>query len=302
MQQTAYPYRTRKIPRRRRRLAAVLFRGVVTAAILAVVAIVALLSSGRDLNSSHAILMERDGDHDVLLDQASGERMYPASLTKMMTAVVVLESTADYGEPVTLEQHIFDEAITQDLAVAGFFPGESVSVRDLLYGMLLPSGAECAMGLAEHTAGSEEAFAGLMNQKAEELGMNDTHFTNSTGLHDPEQYSTVRDMAILLDYALENEMFYEIFTSRRHSVMSTNKHPDGVTFESSMFSKAEEEYGEFTLLGGKTGYTPEAGQCLASLAEKNGELYILVTAGAPVKSNLYEAEHVDDAVKVFSGI
>jgi D-alanyl-D-alanine carboxypeptidase (penicillin-binding protein 5/6) len=168
--------------------------------------------------------------------------------------------------------------------------------------MLLPSGAECAMGLAEHTAGSAEAFADRMNQKAEELGMDGTHFTNATGMHDPAQYTTARDMAALLDYALANPLFYDIFTARRYSVGSTNKHPGGVTFESSMFAKSEEDYGAFTLLGGKTGYTPEAGQCLASLAEKDGQRYILVTAGAPVQSNLYQAEHVDDAVAVYSDI
>jgi D-alanyl-D-alanine carboxypeptidase (penicillin-binding protein 5/6) len=143
-----------------------------------------------------------------------------------------------------------------------------------------------------------------MNEKAAALGMEGTHFTNATGLHDPEQYSAARDIAVLLDYALENEIFYEIFTSRRHAAAGTNRRPDGVSLYSTMFAKAENEgeYGDFRLLGGKTGYTAEAGQCLASLAEKDGTRYLLVTAGAPAGSNRTEALHIADAVAVFSAI
>jgi D-alanyl-D-alanine carboxypeptidase (penicillin-binding protein 5/6) len=254
------------------------------------------------LNSDNAILMVLNENRDVLLDMSSDERVYPASLTKIMTAVVALENASDLSEPVTLGQWIFDETFTRNASVAGFLPGESVGIEDLLYGLILPSGGECAIGLAAHIAGSEAAFAELMNRKAAVLGMNGSRFTNSAGLHDPEQYATVRDIAVLLDYALKNETFHTIFTSRSHVVSGTNRHPDGLTFHSTVFSKTDGEYADFRLLGAKTGYTPEAGQCLAGLAEKDGELYILVTAGAPVESNLTETLHIDDAVVVFSAI
>jgi D-alanyl-D-alanine carboxypeptidase (penicillin-binding protein 5/6) len=120
--------------RRRRNLARALFRGILLAALVAVAATIALLFGGDELNSKSAILTELGGE--ILLDVKSGERVYPASLTKMMTAVVVIESEPDYSALVTLEQRIFYNAITQDLAIAGFLPGESVTVRDLLYGMM----------------------------------------------------------------------------------------------------------------------------------------------------------------------
>jgi D-alanyl-D-alanine carboxypeptidase (penicillin-binding protein 5/6) len=246
--------------------------------------------------------MELNENRDILLDVSGGERIYPASLTKIMTAVVVLDSVSDLGGKVTLEQRILDETLRKNASTAGFLSGESVSIEDLLYGLLLSSGAECAIGLSEHVAGSEEAFAELMNLKAAELGMDGSRFTNATGLHDAKHYSTARDIAVLLDYALKDETFYQIFTSKRHSTDSTNKRPEGVTLRSTMFSKVEDGYLEFRLLGGKTGYTAEAGQCLASLAEKDGARYILVTAAAPTENNATEHLHIDDAVAVFSAI
>ncbi|MDR2939535.1 MAG: D-alanyl-D-alanine carboxypeptidase [Clostridiales bacterium] len=254
------------------------------------------------LNSRNAVLMELNSNREVIFDLSGNSRIYPASLTKIMTAIIVIENNQDYNSLLTLSQQPYDQAITQGLATAGFVPGEIASVKDLLYGMMLPSGAECAIGLAEFTAGSEGEFVGLMNQKAIELGLDNTKFTNAAGQHDPGQYTTAYDMAVLLDYALKNEMFYEIFTSPSYYVGSTNKHPDGMAFHSSMFSKAKEWYSGFTLLGGKTGYTSEAGQCLASLAGIGGGEYILVTAGAKVISNNFESKHVEDAVKVFSAL
>ena len=253
------------------------------------------------LRGKNAILVELNAGRDILLDVSSSERIYPASLTKIMTAVVAIEHLSDHNELVTLERRIFDRTFAQNASTAGFLPEESVRVLDLLYGLLLSSGAECAIGLAERVAGDETAFAALMNRKAAALGMDATHFTNATGLHDPELFTTVRDIAALLDYALENERFYEIFTSRRHIVRSTNLRPEGLRLHSTLFAKTDGEYESFALLGGKTGYTPEAGQCLACLAEKNGKRYLLVTAGA-AGDNRTEALHVDDAVAVFSAI
>ncbi|MDR1001631.1 MAG: serine hydrolase [Clostridiales bacterium] len=257
-------------------------------------------ASGLRLNSSNAILIALNSGQ-TLYDKRAWEHVYPASLTKIMTAVVVLDNTTDLSEKATLGQRIFDETLTQNASVAGFLPGENVSVGDLLYGLMLPSGAECAIGLAEHIAGSESEFAKLMNKKAAGLGMNDTHFVNSTGLHQPNQYTTVSDIAILLNYALQYETFSEVFTTRQYSARSTNKHPDGLTFHSTLFSKTSGEYSDFTLLGGKTGYTSEAGQCLASLAEAGGQKYILVTCGAH-GDNHSQTLHIDDMVSVYTAM
>lgn len=182
--------------------------------------------------------------------------------------------------------------------MAGFRPGETATVRDLLYGALLPSGAECCEALAREVSGSEEAFVELMNQKAAELGMASTHFCNPTGLHDPEHVSTVRDMARLLRAAMQNEMFRTIFATARYTVPPTNLHPDGFTMESTFWSEldgTELRRGKF--LGGKTGYTSAAGLCLASAVEVKGKTYLMVTAGAQGNHNT-EPYHVDDAVNV----
>lgn len=132
--------------------------------------------------------------------------------------------------------------------------------------------------------------------------MKNTHFCNSTGLHEPEHYSTVKDMAVLLQYAVKNETFREVFTSKSYSAAPSEVHPEGFTFTSTMFRHLDgTEVTGGTLLGGKTGYTPEAGLCLASLAEISGKEYILVTAGAE-GSHETEPYHILDAVNVYSKI
>ena len=120
----------------------------------------------------------------------------------------------------------------QDATQAGFQPGETVRAIDLLYGVMLPSGAECCIALSYAIAGSEQGFVDLMNKKAEKLGMDGTHFCDSTGLHNPDHYSTAKDMAVLLQYALKNDTFREIAESPWHSTPGTNLHPDGITYYS----------------------------------------------------------------------
>lgn len=244
----------------------------------------------------------------VLADPASGEvlaehngqkRIYPASLTKIMTAILVIEKLPDLQETVILPTEMFSRLYLAHASLAGFEPEEQVSVKDLLYGILLPSGAECCIACAEKIAGSEEAFVELMNEKAAQLGLSDTHFGNSTGLHENDHYSTAEDIAVLLQYALQNEVFREAFCSRSYTTAATSAHPEGLTFESTMFqSLDEDEIKRGRILGGKTGYTKEAGLCLASLGQIGGREYILVTAGAEGSHNT-KPFHVLDAVKVY---
>ena len=164
--------------------------------------------------------------------------------------------------------------------MAGFLPGEEVRTMDLIYGAMLASGAECSVALAVAVAGSEESFAYLMNERAKGIGMRDTHFVNATGLHDPEHFSTAKDMAKLLVTGLQNERFHEIFTSAEHVASPTEKRPEGWTLENEAFSRMDSGLSGARMLGGKTGYTPEAGQCLASMVEKGGRRLILVSMGS----------------------
>lgn len=211
------------------------------------------------------------------------------------------ESAFDFAKKDENENENFTappEAPAQSLP-AGFQAGETATVRDLLYGAMLPSGAECCEALAREVSGSEEAFVARMNQKAAELGMTGTHFCNPTGLHDPEHVSTVRDMARLTKAALQNETFRKLFTTERYTVPATNCHPQGFTMHSTLLSQLDgTELHSGRILGGKTGYTGEAGLCLASLAEVKGREYILVTAGAGGNHST-APYHIEDAVTVY---
>lgn len=252
-----------------------------------------------NLYSSNAILVRLD-NHSVMMQKNSSQKIYPASLTKIMTTIVAMEKLPDLQKNVDLPNSMFQKLYKADASMAGFQPGEKVRAIDLLYGVMLPSGAECCIGLADHIAGSEQKFVEMMNQKAVLLGMSNTHFTNSTGLQDDHHYTTVKDLSILLSYALQNDTFRDIFTASRYSMPPTNKHPNGITFQNTMFKDMKSPVisgGE--ILGGKTGYTVEAGLCLASLAQKNGREYILVTAGANGnhKSDQY---NIDDAYTVYN--
>mgnify|MGYP001851622083 CR=1 FL=1 len=255
----------------------------------------------KNLYSPYAILVDASSG-TVISEYNSKDKIYPASLTKIMTAILAIENTSDLEQSITLPDEIFPPLYAQNASMAGFQPGEEVVLKDLLYGVMLPSGAECCIAFAEQIAGSEEQFVSLMNEKAKELGMEHTHFTNSTGLHDPDHYSTVEDISILLQYALKNDDFRAAFTSSRYSTHPSEQHPDGFTFRSTMFKymdSTEVVGGE--ILGGKTGYTEEAGLCLASLAQINGKEYILVTAKAN-GTHQTEQFHILDAINVYNQI
>ena len=248
--------------------------------------------------STHAILMPAQGGR-VIGEINSNERIYPASMTKMMTAILAIEKIGNLEKEITLTNEMFQGLYERDATQAGFQPGETVSAENLVYGAMLPSGAECCIALAEAVSGTEEKFIELMNKKAARLGMKNTHFCDTTGLHDPEHYSTVRDIAVLLKYCIRNEKFREIAGSSWHYTGVTNVHPDGITYYSTLFknlSTREVTGGE--ILGGKTGYTDDAGLCLASYAEIMGKEYVFVTAGAPGESG--QPLHVMDAVTVYN--
>jgi D-alanyl-D-alanine carboxypeptidase (penicillin-binding protein 5/6) len=249
----------------------------------------------------NAILIHLN-DNTILMEKKSGGKIYPASLTKMMTALVAIENLLSLQKEIRLTHYTFDGLYSADASMAGFQAGENVRAIDLLYGVLLPSGAEACIGLADEIAGSEQQFVRLMNQKAADLGMNNTYFTNATGLHNENHYSTVKDLAVLLSYALQNETFRQIFTSSRHSTQPTNKHPGGITFYSIMFEGLNNQNiigGQF--LGGKTGYTDEAGLCLASLAKVGKQEYILISAGAKGDHHS-EQYNITDALAVYNSI
>lgn len=252
-----------------------------------------------DLKSANAILISLD-DKKVIAQKNSEKRIYPASLTKMMTAIVAVENLNDLYGQVYLSPDIFHNLY--DASMAGFLPGEEVSAIDLLYGIMLPSGAECCIGIANAISGSEENFVKLMNEKAEEIGMKNTNFVNTTGLQDKNHYSTVKDLSLLLEYAFNNEIFMKIFSTFDYITSSTNYHPEGINLTSTLYKNTNDLFilnGE--ILGGKTGYTDEAGLCLASIANVEGKNYLLITAGAKGNPNSKQY-NIEDALLVYNSI
>lgn len=249
------------------------------------------------IESKKAILMRSNGR--ILGEFGEEEQIYPASLTKMMTAILAIEKLDNLEQEITLTEEMVEGLAEQDATQAGFLPGENVRAIDLLYGALLPSGAECCRALAEAVSGSQEAFVEEMNAKAKRLEMKNTQFQNCTGLHDPEHYSTVEDLALLMKYGIKDATFRTIITSLYHSTPATNMHPDGITFYSSLFQDlSDPTVTGGRILGGRTGYTREAGQCLASFAEIEGREYILVTAEAIGSTEI--PIHVQDAQSIYN--
>lgn len=250
------------------------------------------------MNSSNVVLMDVKSGK-VIGEMNGEERIYPASMTKIMTAIVALEAFSDLDREITLSEDIFYALDGQDATQAGFQPGESVRIRDLVYGVILPSGAECCLALANEVSGAEADFVEKMNAKAKSIGMKNTHFVDCTGLHDPEHYSTAYDIALLLKYALHNDTFRDVIESHFYSTPGTNVHPDGITYYSTMFKNMSDTSvtgGE--ILGGKTGYTSEAGHCLASFAQIYDREYILVTAGAAADAT--GVPHILDAKTIYN--
>lgn len=245
------------------------------------------------LHSQNAILLNESGQS--IFEKNADAIIYPASLTKIMTAIVAIEASDDLQKHTMIDPQTIATFTAQNASMAGFKGGDFVTIEDLLYGTVLPSGADATATLAKVIAGSEPAFVSLMNDKARELGMNDTHFVNASGLHDNAHVSSVRDISKLFRYALENPLFYKILTTRSYV---TNV-PNELIMSSTLFTKLPGV--ENAILGGKTGYTPEAGLCLASLLEKNGKNYLLITTNATGNVRT-EPLHVQDALSVHTAL
>ncbi len=234
---------------------------------------------GAELNAEYAILIDTE-TNTVLAQKNADVRMYPASMTKLMTLIVAIENIENFQDTFTMTQDILDELYAQDASMAGFVADEPCTIMDMLYGASLPSGADATTGLACYVAGSERAFVRMMNKKVKQLGLKDTHFMNTSGLHDEKHYTTASDMAVILNYCLQNELCRKLISTPTYVTTPTEQHPDGIPLSDTMFNKMEgTEVPGITIKGGKTGFTDEAGQCLASYAETpDGKRYLAITA------------------------
>lgn len=253
------------------------------------------------IRSSSAILI-RLADDAVVAQLDADTKIAPGALTKVMTTLVALESADSLDDEIYIDNNWYNDLYVQGVSMAGFVPGDRVSVRDMLYGAFLASGSESCMGLALQYYDSEEAFVDAMNQKAQALGMDNTHFTSCLGLSDANHYTTVGDLAIMLSYALENEDFRTIFCASKYTTAPTSAFASGITFSNTMLSGIESgSVSDGEMEGGKTCYTSSSGLCLMGVASVQGEEYILVTAGAPGSSSS-DTGHLLDAIEIFNKI
>jgi len=263
-----------------------------------------ILGKSDDNYTSKYIYVLNREDKGVEYEKNAKTRAYPASLTKIMTTIVALEHIDDLSKSVKVDVKTYKKMIENNSSMAGFYGREAVTYRDLLYGTILSSGGEAANSLAVNLAGSVEDFVSLMNDKASEIGLKDTHFTNPEGLHNNNQYTTAYDMARLLDYALDNGDFKAIFTKKTFKTTSTLDHPDGILLRSTVLSKLDNLNQEgFEIIGGKSGTTYEAGMCWATLGIKNNKEYISVVMGADLKDiRNPDMMQRDDTIKLFKRI
>lgn len=234
-----------------------------------------------ELYSENALLIDLESN-TVLVQKNADARIYPASMTKVMTVLVAAEHIENWDETFTMTQSIIDPLFLADASMAGFVHGEEVSMTELLYGAVLPSGAEATQALAIVTAGSEEAFAALMNEKAQELGLQDTHFVDASGLHDENHYTTLSDMAIIMQAALDNPHCREVLTSVNHTSTATEQNPSGVAMTNRFLYRIRpQQTGNVDIQAAKTGYTAQAMNCCVSYGiMENGRAAICVTAHA----------------------
>ena len=243
-------------------------------------------SGQEDLNlfCSYAVLL--DANHgEILYDMGANQRAYPASITKVMTALLVMEAI-EYGQlspdtVVTVNQSAV-ENIPIEYVVGSFKPGETISIEELLYCMLLESDCDASNILAEAVDTTVEDFVAHMNRKAGELGCHGTHFTNTYGLHNENHYSTAYDLALIMQAALEYDLFRTVIKTPSHKVPATNLSGERFFYnKNALISNLYYEgYVYDKCIGGKTGTTDDAGRCLVAAAEDGDELLISVVLGS----------------------
>lgn len=256
-----------------------------------------------DYASEYIVLMDRE-EKKIEYKKNPKEKAYPASLIKIMTTIVALENIEDISQRAPVDTETYQKMVAKNASMAGFRGREPVTYRDLLYATILSSGGEAANSLAVNISGNVEDFVDLMNEKAAELGLNDTNFTNPEGLDDDNQYTTAQDMAKLVDYALDNRDFKVIFTKESFRTTKTLDHPNGILLKSTVLSNLDGvDQQEFNIMGGKSGTTFKAGQCWATLGIKQGKEYICIVMGAPL-NDLSDPDmaHIEDSVRLYKSI
>lgn len=222
---------------------------------------------------------------EVVYEKNADAKMYPASVTKIMTTLLACES-GKLDEMIAFSSNC--KAVPYDSSIYGVQVGESVTLRDSMYMLMLVSGNDVGVGIAEHLSGNEEEFAKLMTERANELGAKNTNFVNSHGYHNENHYTTARDMMIITAAALSNEDFRKVWEAEKYTVPKTNKSagPRTILHGHKMLRTDSSHYYVYAL-GGKTGFHDDAGRCAVTTAKKDGRTLLCVTMKSD-SANLYK--------------
>lgn len=245
--------------------------------------------TGFDISAKAGMLVSLDTGK-VLYENNINEKLYPASITKIMTTILILESDKYKADAqISMTKSAMDLVLGTGSSVSTLKEGETFSQLDLVHLVLMASAGDVTYLAAEYYGGSVENFVDMMNNKAKELGLTGTHYQNPVGLHDPENHTTVNDIRILTEYALKNETFKEICAKKRYTMAATNMSGERTLSTTNFLQDNTTNYYYQYAKGVKTGFTDEAGRCLVSTASYDGYNYLCILMGCPSnKGRRYE--------------
>ena len=236
-----------------------------------------------DITAPNLLLAETNTGK-IIYERNADKKIYPASLTKLMTAILVVEN-CELDEIVTVSENAVN-SVPSGYVNANLQVGEELTVEDLLYVMLIPSANDAANALAEHVGGNIESFSAMMNSRAKELGCTQSNFTNPSGLHQKEHYTTTRDLFLISQKAISNDLIKKVVGTTKYTLPSTNKYTRAkrvFTTTNYMIQKSLTAYYCDYCIGGKTGYTSEAKNCVVEFAKKDGIELTAIVMGEEAK-------------------
>lgn len=259
------------------------------------------LGAEPNVASTSAILVETSTGK-ILYEKNAYDKMYPASTTKVMTAILTLENCS--LDEIATVSHNAVHSIPSGYVNANLQEGEQLSVNDLMYALMVKSANDAAVVLAEHISGSVEDFANKMNEKAKEIGCQNTHFVNPNGIHHENHYSTAYDLYLMANYGMQNETFRHFVSTTSYILPITNKYPaqDRVCVTTNDMLRPVSKYYNKNVIGIKTGYTTEAKNCLIAATRQNSIELISVVLHAGTNSDGLSERYIDTAALFDYGI
>ena len=238
------------------------------------------------VDAKAALIVEKNTGK-IIYEKNSETQNYPASVTKILTAILTIEN-CKLDDTATVSQSAISQ-VPSGYVVAPLFIGEQMKIKDLLYALMLKSANDAAYVLAEHIGGSVEGFSEMMNKKAKEIGCKNTHFVNPNGIHNDDHYTTAYDMYIISNYAMKNDIFAKIVSTYQYKLPATNKYPnnDRIMENTNDFINPKSGYYNKIVKGIKTGTTLQAGNCLITDSSENGLDFITVVLGAKTSNSKF---------------